>query len=157
MRRLSASCPCALELFLSPNPKQGDSGLSREAEGYLRRISTNVAAYVDSICQSLKKSIPKLIVHCLIENAKKTMLNKFQAQVCNPGGHVLYSSAEFFRIRFISFNFSLSRFIKQIMGKDTKGLLSLLSENEEMMKRRKEITKKLELLELAQQEIDSVV
>ena len=55
------------------------------------------------------------------------------------------------------FDFSLSWFIKQIMAKDTRGLLSLLSENEEMMKRRKQITKKLELLELAQQEIDSVV
>jgi len=40
-----------------------DSSFTPEMEAQLQRVSTTVSAYLNSVCDSLKKSIPKTVVH----------------------------------------------------------------------------------------------
>ena len=38
---------------------------------------TNVQAYVNMVCSSLRNSIPKSIVHCQVREAKRSLLDHF--------------------------------------------------------------------------------
>ncbi|KAF0916872.1 hypothetical protein E2562_014611 [Oryza meyeriana var. granulata] len=49
----------------------------RYNDSYLRQISTNVLAYVNMVCSSLRNSIPKSIVYCQVQEAKRTLLDRF--------------------------------------------------------------------------------
>lgn len=42
---------------------------------------SNVTAYVGMVCDTLRNSIPKAIVHCQVREAKRSLLNFFYAQV----------------------------------------------------------------------------
>ncbi|KAG0484733.1 hypothetical protein HPP92_008626 [Vanilla planifolia] len=44
---------------------------------YLRRIGTNVLAYVNMVCASLRNSIPKSVVYCQVREAKRSLLDHF--------------------------------------------------------------------------------
>ncbi len=52
-----------------------------QVETHLRRVSATVAAYVASVCDSLKKNIPKAVVHCQVLQAKKALLTPLYQQV----------------------------------------------------------------------------
>ncbi|KAF2951678.1 dynamin-related protein 5A [Oryza sativa Japonica Group] len=54
-----------------------NSIFDRYNDSYLRRISTNVLAYVNMVCSSLRNSIPKSIVYCQVREAKRTLLDRF--------------------------------------------------------------------------------
>lgn len=42
---------------------------------------SNVNAYINMICDTLKNSIPKAVVHCQVREAKRSLLNRFYVQV----------------------------------------------------------------------------
>eukprot|EP00897_Mesotaenium_endlicherianum_P008166 jgi/Mesen1/7378/ME000382S06573 len=47
----------------------------------LKRIGSNVSAYIGFVMDSLKNSLPKSVVHCQVREAKRSLLNAFYAQV----------------------------------------------------------------------------
>nr|CAB3473908.1 unnamed protein product [Digitaria exilis] len=49
----------------------------RYNDPYLRRIGTNVQAYVNMVCSTLRNSIPKSIVYCQVREAKRSLLDHF--------------------------------------------------------------------------------
>ncbi|CAL9195547.1 unnamed protein product [Musa hybrid cultivar] len=53
----------------------------RYGDHHLRKIGSNVSAYVGMVCETLKNTIPKAVVHCQVREAKKSLLNYFYAQV----------------------------------------------------------------------------
>ncbi|MCI11343.1 dynamin-related protein 1C-like, partial [Trifolium medium] len=42
---------------------------------------SNVNAYINMICDTLKNSIPKAVVYCQVREAKRSLLNRFYVQV----------------------------------------------------------------------------
>ncbi|XP_047310533.1 phragmoplastin DRP1C-like [Impatiens glandulifera] len=63
-----------------PNQNQNQNP-DRFTDNHLRRIGSNVTAYVNMVCESLKNSIPKAIVTCQVLQAKRNLLNRFYAQI----------------------------------------------------------------------------
>ncbi|CAN6460957.1 unnamed protein product [Victoria cruziana] len=53
----------------------------RYAEGHFRRIASNVSAYIGMVCETLKLSIPKAVVHCQVREAKRSLLDQFYSQI----------------------------------------------------------------------------
>ncbi|CAM0150626.1 unnamed protein product [Urochloa decumbens] len=49
----------------------------RYNDSYLKRIGTNVQAYVNMVCSTLRNSIPKSIVYCQVREAKRSLLDHF--------------------------------------------------------------------------------
>ncbi|XWS69395.1 hypothetical protein CRYUN_Cryun04dG0175400 [Craigia yunnanensis] len=50
-------------------------------DNYLRRIGSNVNAYIGMVCDTLKNTIPKAVVYCQVREAKRSLLSNFYAQV----------------------------------------------------------------------------
>ncbi|XP_031483609.1 phragmoplastin DRP1E-like [Nymphaea colorata] len=63
--------------------------MDRYTEGHFRRIASNVSAYIGMVCETLKISIPKAVVHCQVREAKKSLLDQFYAQVGRKEGKQL--------------------------------------------------------------------
>lgn len=61
----------------------------RYTEAHLRRIGSNVSAYVGMVCETLKNSIPKAVVHCQVQEAKRSLLNHFYTQIGKREGKQL--------------------------------------------------------------------
>jgi hypothetical protein len=59
----------------------GGGEFAPEVEAHLRRVSGTVSAYVASVCDSLKRSVPKAVVHCQVLQAKKSLLAPLYQQV----------------------------------------------------------------------------
>ncbi|KAK3165085.1 hypothetical protein QOZ80_1AG0028720 [Eleusine coracana subsp. coracana] len=95
----------------------------RYTDSYLKRIGTNVLAYVDMVCSSLRNSIPKSVVYCQVREAKRSLLDHF---------------------------------FTELGSRETKQLSKLLDEDPEVMDRRANLAKRLELYRSAQAEIDAV-
>ncbi|KAK6919983.1 Dynamin stalk domain [Dillenia turbinata] len=53
----------------------------RYNDSYLRRIGTTVLSYVNMVCASLRNSIPKSIVYCQVREAKRSLLDRFFADL----------------------------------------------------------------------------
>lgn len=53
----------------------------RYNDSYLRRIGSNVLAYVNMVCASLRNSIPKSVVYCQVREAKRSLLDYFFAEL----------------------------------------------------------------------------
>ncbi|CAD6237414.1 unnamed protein product [Miscanthus lutarioriparius] len=49
----------------------------RYNDSYLRRIGSNVQAYVNMVCSTWRNSIPKSIVYCQVREAKRSLLDHF--------------------------------------------------------------------------------
>ncbi|XP_058724431.1 phragmoplastin DRP1C-like [Vicia villosa] len=60
----------------NPNPN-----LDNYSDNHLRKIGSNVNAYINMICDTLKNSIPKAVVYCQVREAKRSLLNRFYVQV----------------------------------------------------------------------------
>ncbi|XP_057960709.1 phragmoplastin DRP1C [Malania oleifera] len=71
------------KLHLEPEKTANPTGpnMDRYTENHLRRIGSNVTAYVGMVCDTMKNSIPKAIVFCQVREAKRSLLNHFYAQV----------------------------------------------------------------------------
>ncbi|XP_042487393.1 phragmoplastin DRP1C-like isoform X2 [Macadamia integrifolia] len=57
------------------------SNTERYSDSHFRRIGSNVSAYVGMVCDTLNNSIPKAVVHCQVREAKRSLLNRFYAQL----------------------------------------------------------------------------
>lgn len=57
------------------------SSLDRYGDAHLRRIGSNVSAYVHMVCETLRNSIPKAVVHCQVREAKRTLLDNFYTEL----------------------------------------------------------------------------
>lgn len=71
----------SLEPENTPNPNNTAPNMDRYTENHLRRIGSNVSAYVFMVCDTLKNSIPKAVVYCQVREAKRALLNHFYAQI----------------------------------------------------------------------------
>merc|ERR1711977_768807 len=58
-------------------------------EAHLRQIANHVSAYLGVVCNQLKATIPKAIVHCLVLQAKKSLLDKFVEEVAGKDAESL--------------------------------------------------------------------
>ncbi|PKA56091.1 Dynamin-related protein 1C [Apostasia shenzhenica] len=59
-----------------------DSHLRRIGELNMRQINSDIMiAYVGMVCDTLRITIPKAVVHCQVREAKRALLNYFYAQV----------------------------------------------------------------------------
>jgi hypothetical protein len=67
----------------------GASTIDRYTDGHLRRIGSNVSAYVNMVCDLLKNSLPKAVVHCQVREAKHSLLDNFYTQVGKREGKQL--------------------------------------------------------------------
>nr|XP_027083988.1 dynamin-related protein 1E-like isoform X2 [Coffea arabica] len=57
------------------------SAADRYSEGHFRRIGSNVSSYVGMVSETLKNMIPKAVVYCQVQEAKRTLLDHFYTQV----------------------------------------------------------------------------
>ncbi|XP_027083988.2 phragmoplastin DRP1E-like isoform X2 [Coffea arabica] len=57
------------------------SATDRYSEGHFRRIGSNVSSYVGMVSETLKNNIPKAVVYCQVQEAKRTLLDHFYTQV----------------------------------------------------------------------------
>ena len=62
---------------------------SSAEELHLRQIANHVSAYLGVVCNQLKATIPKAIVHCLVLQAKKSLLDKFVEEVAGKDAESL--------------------------------------------------------------------
>lgn len=72
------------KLQLEPEKNSGNQpapNSDRYTDNHLRRIGSNVSAYVGMVCDTLKNSIPKAVVHCQVREAKRALLNNFYVQI----------------------------------------------------------------------------
>ncbi|CAN1151488.1 Phragmoplastin DRP1C [Linum perenne] len=105
------------------NPNSSVPAADRYADYHFRRIGSNVNAYINMVCDTLRNSIPKAVVYCQVREAKRSLLNYFYTQI----------------------------------GKREKEQLgAMLDEDPQLMERRTQLSKKLELYKSARDEIDSV-
>lgn len=75
------------ELDKGGNPSA--STTDRYTEVHLRRIGSNVSAYVGMVCETLRNSIPKVAVHCQVREAKRSLLDHFYTKVGKREGKEL--------------------------------------------------------------------
>ncbi|KAK4479710.1 hypothetical protein RD792_015242 [Penstemon davidsonii] len=62
-------------------PNSAGPNADRYTDNHLRRIGTNVTAYINMVCDTLKNTIPKAVVYCQVREAKRSLLNQFYAQI----------------------------------------------------------------------------
>ncbi|ESW25228.1 hypothetical protein PHAVU_003G018000 [Phaseolus vulgaris] len=59
----------------APNPNLDST------DSHLSKIGSNVNGYINMVCDGLKHSLPKAVVHCQVREAKRSLLNQFYVQV----------------------------------------------------------------------------
>ncbi|WOL09358.1 dynamin-related protein 1C [Canna indica] len=79
-RKLSHE-PEKTEKGSAPGSKHETPVPERYGDYHLRKIGSNVSAYISMVCDTLKNTIPKAIVHCQVREAKRSLLNHFYAHV----------------------------------------------------------------------------
>lgn len=47
----------------------------------LYATGSNVSAYINMVCETLRNSIPKAVVFCQVREAKRALLNQFYSQI----------------------------------------------------------------------------
>lgn len=71
-----------LEPEKTPNSNpNAPNAADRYSDNNFRRIGANVSAYIGMVCDTLKNTIPKAVVHCQVREAKRALLNNFYVQV----------------------------------------------------------------------------
>ncbi|XP_064997783.1 phragmoplastin DRP1E isoform X2 [Musa acuminata AAA Group] len=65
--------------------------IDRYGEGHFRRIGSNVSAYISMVSDTLRNTIPKAVVYCQVQEAKRSLLNHFYTQVGKKEGKQLAS------------------------------------------------------------------
>jgi len=74
-------------LTMSGKGIKADGGTSEDL--HLKQIANHVSAYLGVVCNQLKATIPKAIVHCLVLQAKKSLLDKFVEEVAGKDAESL--------------------------------------------------------------------
>ncbi|KAG4999288.1 hypothetical protein JHK87_020360 [Glycine soja] len=65
-----------------PNPnRNGPPNMDSYTDNHLRKIGSNVNSYIGMVCDTLKNTIPKAVVHCQVREAKRSLLNHFYVHV----------------------------------------------------------------------------
>ncbi|XP_027341710.1 dynamin-related protein 1C isoform X3 [Abrus precatorius] len=66
-----------------PNPSRNGPppNMDNYTDNHLRKIGSNVNAYINMVCDTLKNTIPKAVVYCQVREAKRSLLNHFYIQV----------------------------------------------------------------------------
>ncbi|KAB1999605.1 hypothetical protein ES319_D12G173400v1 [Gossypium barbadense] len=105
------------------NPNQSGHTGDRLNESYLRRIGSNVNAYIAMVCDTLRNTIPKAVVYCQVKEARRSLLTNFYAQVGS---------------------------------REKERLSAMLDEDPQLMERRIQIAKRLELYISSRDDIDAV-
>ncbi|CAE5957950.1 unnamed protein product [Arabidopsis arenosa] len=77
---IAAAANEALERFRDESRKTVLRLVDMESS-YLRKIGSNVSAYTNMVCDTLRNSLPKAVVYCQVREAKRSLLNFFYAQV----------------------------------------------------------------------------
>lgn len=75
------------EIEKGGNPAASTS--DRYTDGHLRRIGSNVSAYIVMVSDLLKNSLPKAAVHCQVREAKRSLLDHFYTQIGKREGKQL--------------------------------------------------------------------
>ncbi|XP_014519868.2 dynamin-related protein 1C isoform X2 [Vigna radiata var. radiata] len=65
----------------NPNRSTPNPSVDTHSDSHLSKIGSNVNGYINMVCDSLKHSIPKAVVHCQVREAKRSLLNQFYVQV----------------------------------------------------------------------------
>ncbi|XP_047180893.1 phragmoplastin DRP1C-like [Vigna umbellata] len=65
----------------NPNRSTPNPNVDTHSDSHLSKIGSNVNGYINMVCDSLKHSIPKAVVHCQVREAKRSLLNQFYVQV----------------------------------------------------------------------------
>lgn len=47
----------------------------------LKKTGSNVLGYVNTVCASLRNSIPKSVVYCQVREAKRSLLDRFSTDL----------------------------------------------------------------------------
>ncbi|PRQ56385.1 putative dynamin GTPase effector, Dynamin superfamily [Rosa chinensis] len=150
-RRLSQE----VEKPVGPGGKPGNPGgypaanaaVDRYSEGHFQRIGSNMSSYVRMVSERLRNMIPKAVVHCQVREAKMALLNHF------------YLERE-------RLSLSIHTSTRSWSSLTSKGhadfhqyiVWSLLGQmlDEDLMERRLQCAKRLELYKSARDEVDSV-
>ncbi|KAK4772361.1 hypothetical protein SAY86_014136 [Trapa natans] len=72
------------KLHLEPEKNQNpnsNSNVDRYTDNHFKKIGSNVTAYIGMVCETLRNSIPKAVVHCQVREARRALLNNFYTQV----------------------------------------------------------------------------
>ncbi|KFK43753.1 hypothetical protein AALP_AA1G168300 [Arabis alpina] len=65
-----------------PNPRNAPQpNADLYSDNHFRKIGSNVSAYINMVCDTLRNSLPKAVVYCQVREAKRSLLNFFYAQV----------------------------------------------------------------------------
>ncbi|EFJ06121.1 hypothetical protein SELMODRAFT_183216 [Selaginella moellendorffii] len=82
--------------FFRKLPQEFDRGgnpsattMDRYTDSHLRRIGSNVTNYVWMVCETIRISIPKAVVHNQVREAKRSLLDNFYTQVGKKEGKQL--------------------------------------------------------------------
>ncbi|KAK7407689.1 hypothetical protein VNO78_09706 [Psophocarpus tetragonolobus] len=65
----------------NPNKSTPNPTVDNYTDHHLNKIGSNVQGYINMVCDTLKNSIPKAVVHCQVREAKRSLLNHFYVQV----------------------------------------------------------------------------
>ncbi|XP_024536864.1 dynamin-related protein 1C isoform X1 [Selaginella moellendorffii] len=133
--------PPELEKGGNPSAPTAD----RYTEAHLRKIGSHVTSYIMIVCETLRHSIPKAVVHCQVREAKRTLLDTFYTQV---GKKEVTRRVD----RFIG-----RPIVTPSLMAQEKQLLQMLDEDPALMERRVALAKRLELYKNARDEIDAVM
>ena len=64
--------------------------VDRYAEGYFRRIGSNVLSYVTMVSKTLRNIILKAVFYCQVKESKQSLLNHFNTQIGRKKGKQLF-------------------------------------------------------------------
>eukprot|EP01018_Ginkgo_biloba_P023435 Gb_17327 [translate_table: standard] len=125
----------------------------RYSDPYLRRIGSNVSAYVNMVCSNLRNAIPKAVVYCQVREAKRSLLHHFFTELTKMEKCVSASNKKLVAAENIIASCSLHTQLLNLKGKQ---LSTLLDEDPAVVERRAALEKRLQLLSNAQEEINAV-
>ncbi|KAG2323824.1 hypothetical protein Bca52824_006552 [Brassica carinata] len=102
------------------------------SDSHFRKIRSNVSAYINMVCDTLRNSLPRAVVYCQVREAKSIIISK---DIC-------LSLLNFFYV--------------QVGRKEKDKLGGMLDEDPQLMERRGTLAKRLELYKQARDDIDAV-
>ena len=146
----------ALRRFLGPGGStaggvlnsDGSADLSPEIAAHLRRVSTTVGGYVATVCDGLRKAIPKAVVYTQVQAAKKALLGPLYAEL---GG---ITDAQLTQLLGGALVCPL---LLPGIGADSGGSGSVAAEDPAAVERRQAVLQRLQLLRKARDEIHAAI
>ncbi|KAF7808603.1 dynamin-related protein 1C [Senna tora] len=133
--------------------KRKDNFSDNFSDNHLRKIGSNVSAYIQMVLETLRNSIPKAVVYCQVREARRSLLNYFYVQI---GKKEAVSTGTCVG-RIESLLWKIQHKLTWLVSFAKRQQLSaILDEDPALMERRAQIAKRLELYKQARDDIDSV-